>query len=129
MKEIWYPTSNDIISINKQILNKVKITKAEKHELKIGGKRKIENVIQEAIESKGSIEHKASILLRGINQAHSFGSANKRTGYLVARMFLSKNKGKRINKYEKNTNGLKNFGLKVRAGKVKDKDIEKFLNK
>ena len=125
-KSIWYPTVNWIISANKRIIKREKVTKAERHEIKLNGRRKIENVIQESIESKGSIEHKASILLRGINQAHSFGSANKRTSYFIAKTFILKNKKVVINNEDKN---LGEFGLKVRAGKVKDKDIEKFLNK
>lgn len=122
MRKIWYPTSRTIITNNKKVLQIHKATKGDRH--KITGRAKLEPIIQEAKQTKGSIERKAAVLLRGINHAHSFSSANKRTGYFTANQFICKNKGYLIAKKREKQ---REFCQKVRAGQVGDKEIAHWL--
>jgi len=88
---IEYPTVDLVISTNKKLMEKTKVTKAEKHGL-LADKKVIEDVIKEMKESKGDIYDKAAILLTGIVQKHIFESGNRRTAFLVTDGFLAVNK-------------------------------------
>ena len=71
------------------------------------------------------IEEKAAILLRGVNRAHSFASANKRTAFFTANQFVKKNKNYWI---LKKRDKQRDFAIKVREGRVSDKEIAEWLN-
>ena len=121
-KRLWYPKVENIIDNNKRVLRIFKATKSEKHQVK--GTYKIPEIIKEAKRTRGDVEDKASVLLRGINKAHSFSSANKRTAYFTANEFICKNKGYLI---AKKRDKQREFCVKVREGRVTDKEIADWL--
>ena len=122
MSKIWYPKVQDIIINNKKVIKIHKETKAERH--KILGRYNLQPIINEAKKTKGGIFQKASILLRGINQAHAFASANKRTAYFTANQFIYQN----INQLVlKKRNKQKEIAIKVREGRITDKELTDWL--
>ena len=80
------PTAEEVISANEKIIKLGKITKAEKHEM-LASKERIEKTIKESCKGKNVYED-GTRLLKAINQGHFFGSANKRTSYVVASNFI-----------------------------------------
>lgn len=89
-KGIIYPTVEDIININRRIIDYRKITKAERHHF-LRSPEILEKILDEVKRVKGDIRTKAAILLCRINQAHIFESANKRTSLIIAHEFMIKN--------------------------------------
>jgi len=123
-KRTWYPSVNDIKNYNQKVLNIYRATKADHHE--ILSESKLKESLVAAKKQKGSIEDKAASLMLSLNQAHAFGSANKRTAYFSANKMLWKNKNYSLAiKRDKQ----KEFAVKVREGKASDKEIAKFLGK
>jgi len=122
MSKIWYPNVQDIIINNKKVIKIHKETKAERH--KILGRYNLQPIINEAKKTKGDIFQKASILLRGINQAHAFASANKRTAYFTANKFIYKNMNQLV---LKKRNKQKEIAIKVREGRITDKELTDWL--
>ena len=89
--KIWYPTVNDIIRINeKAIVFKTK--KKEQH--KVLSRRKIEEFVIKLKNYQGSIEDIAAFIILEVSDLkfHAFDSGNRRTAYMLANMFLWKNK-------------------------------------
>ena len=81
--KIIYPGVDDVIKANKKAVELLRATKAEKHEL-LASKKAIESILEKVKASKGDIKSKAALLLEEINRNHIFGSANKRTSFIVA---------------------------------------------
>ena len=98
------------------------ISKAEKHEL-IKPKEALEKTIKKACSKKDKYDVAAS-LLEGINRGHFFGSANKRTSYIVTQNFL-KNNNEKVTK--KTSDEEARFLLKVRKGEVSKNKIKRWL--
>lgn len=121
-KRLWYPKTKDILNNNKRVLRIFKATRGDHYEVR--GLSKIQPIINESKKTKGDVEAKASVLLRGINRAHVFGSANKRTAYFTANEFICKNKGYLIAKKREKQ---REFCVKVREGRVSDKEIRDWL--
>lgn len=121
-KRLWYPKINDIVNNNKKVIEIHKETKAERHQIR--GTYNLPKVIKEAKRTKCDVDCKAAILLRGINQAHAFGSANKRTAYFTANQFICKNKGYLLAKKREKQ---KEIAIKVREGRITDKEIAHWL--
>lgn len=121
-KKLWYPKVEDVVSNNKRVLNIFKATKSERHQVR--GLWGIHPIIKESKKNKGDVYDKASILLRGINKAHAFSSANKRTAYFTANEFICKNEGYLI---AKKRDKQRDFCVKVREGRVTDKEIADWL--
>ena len=90
MAKIVYPTTDKVVEINKIVLEKIKIKKADKPVLLSY------NALKEAIEScenrHGDIYDKAACLLKGIVQKHPFASGNRRTAFVATEDFLVENK-------------------------------------
>jgi len=120
--KIWYPKPEDIIENNKRVLKIFQASKGDRH--KILGANKLIPIVKEAKKVKGDIEKKASVLMRGINQSHSFESANKRTAYFTANEFICKNKGYWVAKKREKQ---RNMCIKIREGRVTDNDIADWL--
>lgn len=84
---LQYPSREQIIELNKQLLEKVRVKKADKHEVLLPSA--IEFVIEEVRMSYGDTYDKATILLVGLTQKfHIFGSGNRRTAFEATRVFL-----------------------------------------
>ena len=125
-KRLWYPSIKDIKLVNKKMISDFRVTKAEKSRIYPLGEPKLKSAIIESKDYEGDIYDKAAILLRGINQAHAFESANKRTAYFISNMFLGKNRNYLMAKKREKQ---KEFALKVRQGDVSDKEISSWLEK
>jgi death-on-curing family protein len=123
-KRLWYPNIENIIQNNKTVLGIHKASKKDSH--KVTGDYNLPPAIKEAKRAKGDIEFKAAVLMRGINQAHSFGSANKRTAYFTANQFIAKNRGYWIAKKRDNQRDMM---IKIREKRVSDKDVADWLRK
>jgi prophage maintenance system killer protein len=121
-KRLWYPKIKDIIENNRKVLIIVKASKGDSH--KILGISKLDPVIKEVKRYKGDIEDKASILIRGINKAHSFSSGNKRTAFFTANEFIHKNKDYFVLKKQ---NRQREIAIKIREGRITDKEIADWL--
>jgi len=84
-----YPTEEQIIETNKEILIKIKVKKADSHKvLSIGCVRK---AVQCMTEDKGDLLDKAVTVLIFLCQNHCFDSGNRRTAFVIAKAFLKAN--------------------------------------
>lgn len=119
---MWYPEEEDLKKANKKAIDLLRITKAEKHE--VLSNIKLNQIVNNVKESRGSPHYKAALLLHDINRQHPFGSANKRTSYMVAQKFLFKNTGHVKLKRKQQASYL----LDVRHGKKKPKQIARWLH-
>ncbi len=91
--KIVYPDVDAVIEANKIVLKEIKALKADRHDLLVGGRQKIQKVLEDAESSQEDIYGKAAILLRSIVKAHAFASGNRRTAYAVTKEFLIHNTG------------------------------------
>ncbi len=121
--EIKYPSIEDIISANKKAVELLRVTKAEKHEL-LAQEKDVQKVIDRVKSSEGNLKEKAAILLMEINRKHFFGSANKRTSFIVAADFLLANEGKIPLKRKEDVE----FLMDIRAGRKDLEDIVRWLD-
>lgn len=80
--ELEYPTVEDIINANKKAIELLRATKAERHEI-LARKQDIQKILDDIKSSEGSVKKKAAMLLMEINRRHFFGSANKRTSFIL----------------------------------------------
>ena len=85
MKRIIYPTLEKIIEYNLLVLSIIKVKKADKPE--VLSRNKIEEALEECQNLEGGIYDKASILLKGLIQKHPFASGNRRTAFIVVKIF------------------------------------------
>jgi prophage maintenance system killer protein len=90
--DIIYPDVEAVIEANKIVLKEIRVLKADRHEVLIGGKQKIQKILNDVENSQTSIYDKAAILLSGLVKAHAFASGNRRTAYAVTKEFLLHNK-------------------------------------
>ena len=121
-KRLWYPKIMDIKENNQRVLGIYQASKADRH--KMTGSYNLPPVLKEVKSNKGDVYEKASILLRGINKAHAFSSANKRTAYFTANEFIARNEGFLIAKKRDNQ---REISVKVREGRIADKEIANWL--
>jgi death-on-curing family protein len=91
---IKYPTVQDIVEINKKVLEEVQVNKHDRHfVLNLDA---IKNAITSAKVRKGDLYDKASVLLVKLIQNHPFKSTNKRTAFVAAMSFIETNSGSPI---------------------------------
>jgi prophage maintenance system killer protein len=88
-----YLSLEDVIEINKQGLEEVKVSRADRHGILMGdyGRAKIRRALGMCKSARGDIYQKAAALLIGLTNQHGFESGNRRTGYLAAVEFLDAN--------------------------------------
>jgi len=120
--KIKYPTIDDLIFINKRIIETTKVTKAEKHGL-LANVKVLENIIKEVEKTKGSIYNKATVLLTELVQKHPFESGNRRTAFIATLDFLEVNKVK----VNLNTGKVENILRGTREGFYNLKEISNWL--
>ncbi|MBI2185315.1 MAG: type II toxin-antitoxin system death-on-curing family toxin [Thaumarchaeota archaeon] len=89
MNEYRYPTENQIIQLNKEVLAEIRVKKADRH--KVLRRPAISAAIEEAKNEPGDIYDKAASLLRSLIQSHPFDSGNRRTAYTATVTFLRMN--------------------------------------
>lgn len=96
IKEILYPSIEDIIEINKRVLQEIKVKKADRSRLMLSGRQILESMFRDVEANEGDVFDKAVILLKGIIQRHPFESGNRRTAISVTSSFLENN-GEKLN--------------------------------
>lgn len=96
MPAIEYPSIEDIIEINKKVLEEIKVKKADRSKLMHSGRDILGLILEDLKEKKGDIFDKAVVLLKGIIKHHPFESGNRRTAVVSVASFLEVN-GKRLN--------------------------------
>lgn len=116
-----YPTVEQLIEINKQVLIEIKVRKADRSALLLGGKKILENIIKDVKKEKGNVYDKAVVLLRELIQRHPFESGNRRTALVTTAAFLKAN-NKKI-KVVHDVNILQG----IREGFYKEAEIKKWL--
>ena len=122
MKKIVYPTPEKIIEINKIVLNRIKVKKADKPEI-LSYTALIET-IEICKNKKGDIYDKAVCLLKGITQRHPFASGNRRTAFVVTEDFLIENKKEA--KFQNSEKEAKVF-KGIREGYYSDQEITDWI--
>lgn len=121
--KIKYPSVDDVVEANRKAIELLRVTKAERHEL-IKSRKAIELAIDTAKKYEGSLKSKAAVLLNEINIGHFFGSANKRTSFIVAADFLLANEGVIPLKKKEDVR----FLIDIREGKKTIEEIERWLH-
>jgi death-on-curing family protein len=96
MAQPKYPTVDDLIEINRRVLNQIRVRKADRPALIIGGRAVLANIMGDVKNTKGDVFDKAVVLLKGIIQRHRFESGNRRTAIVSTASFLEVN-GEKLN--------------------------------
>lgn len=117
-----YPTSEQIIEINKLSLEKIKTKKADKHQ--VASYSKIDKVLNICKDLKGDIYDKAGCLLKGLIQNHPFESGNRRTAFIVTKEFLIDNNF--VLKVENSGKEARTL-IGIREGYYSDNEIKNWL--
>jgi len=119
--KIKYPTIEDIINCNINILKEIRVKKAD--QFKILNLQKIVNIINDVRKFKGDIYDKAVFLLRSLIQSHAFASGNRRTGLNVMISFL------KLNNININIKKLNDYNVLqgVRESYYSDKEIKEWI--
>lgn len=118
-----YPSVDNVADANKKAIELLRATKAERHQL-LAPKSRIQECIEKAKKTKGSIKKKAAVLLQEINRKHFFASANKRTSFIVAADFLLANEGRIPLKRKEDVK----FLIEIREGRRTLEEIERWLS-
>lgn len=92
MREIKYPTLENVIEYNFLALTLIKVKKADK--LEVLSHSKIREILTACEAKEGDLYDKAVVLLKGIVQKHPFASGDKRTAFITTKNFLLDNKSK-----------------------------------
>ncbi len=124
--KIIYPTVDSIKFVNR-LVNLMSNRKADQHKLLISDDF-IANIIKNVRKDTGDLYEKGAILLRDLIIMHGFASGNKRTAFIVAVQFISKNGGKmgikNFTKAEKVLRNIRIYSLNDIAQWLKTGDID-----
>jgi len=117
---ILYPSTEDIIRLNGEILRLIRVKKADRHRVlsRVG----IELSIRATRNEKGDSYDKATILVINLVKGHYFDSANRRTAFEASRAFLKLN-GEEVRRLEKPETVL----LGIREGFYRKNEIKEWL--
>jgi death-on-curing family protein len=116
-----YPTVEELIEINKRVLQEIKVKKADRSALTLSGKGILEIIVNDMKMNKGDTYDKAIVLLKGIIQRHPFESGNRRTALVATAGFLNINDRKI--KIVHDTSVLQG----IREGYYRDKEIKEWI--
>jgi death-on-curing protein len=84
-----YPSDQEIIQINKEILESIRVKNADAHGvLKPAA---IKNSLRAMLYDPGDLFDKAASLLMSLVRSHPFESGNRRTAYVISKAFLKAN--------------------------------------
>lgn len=117
---ILYPSTEDIIQLNDELLRSIRVKKADRHRVlsRVG----IEMSIRAARDEKGDCYDKATILVMKLVKGHYFDSGNRRTAFEACRAFLKLN-GENVRQVEKPETVL----LGIREGFYRKNEIKEWL--
>jgi death-on-curing family protein len=87
--ELYLPTEELIIAMNKHVLIAFKDKNSDRHELY--SREKLQNIIRLLESYEGDIYRKALILLKELTIQHVFASGNRRTAMYTTMLFLEIN--------------------------------------
>lgn len=121
MAQVKYPTVKDLIEINKRVLSEIRVKKADRSAVLLGGRAVLQNIIEDVKRKKGDIFDKAVLLLKGLIQRHPFESGNRRTAIVSTASFLQ------VNEEELNISREINVLQGIREGYYTDGEIKNWL--
>ncbi len=117
---ILYPSTEDIIQLNDELLRLIGVKKTDRH--RVLGRGGIDMSIRAAKYEEGDCYDKAAILVLNLVKGHYFDSANRRTAFEVGRAFLKLN-GEEVRRLEKPETVL----LRIREGFYGKNEIKEWL--
>jgi len=92
LPEITYLTPEQLVEINRKVLQEIKVKRADSH--RVANRRKLDALVGEVRDLDGGLYEKASCLIMGLvglKKGHAFDSGNRRTAYVAAKLFLEAN--------------------------------------
>jgi prophage maintenance system killer protein len=89
LTRLTYPSIEQIIEVNKRILDEIRVDKRDRH--LVWSDDAIRSALSEAKRTEGDVHDKAAVLLMELVKGHPFKSGNRRTAIAVASYFLSEN--------------------------------------
>ena len=92
MKNLTYPSTDEVKHFNVLVLSFIKVKKSDNYE--IMSISKLQKVLENCESTEGDIYDKATILMKGLIQSHPFASGNRRTAFITTKSFLTENKHK-----------------------------------
>jgi death on curing protein len=84
-----YLTLDEIIEVNRKVLNEIRVKGADSH--RVASRQKIQDVLGKVQAEEGDTYWKAAVLLVQLTKAHAFDSGNRRTAYAATKLFLEAN--------------------------------------
>ncbi len=117
---VKYLSEDETIAINKEVLQNVKVKKADKFD--VLSRLKLSKVLESAKTKEGDVLDKAIVLLKGLAQEHPFASGNRRMAIVAAIKFLELN-GLKAN-FEHNPKTLQG----IRENFYTEKEIREWLS-
>lgn len=124
MPKILYPTVGEVIENNKIVLELHKAKKADKHQL-LGTRFQLQEIIDKSKRKSGDIFAKASVLLQELTIKHIFASGNRRTAFITAVDFISKNSSTIPLKWDSKED-IEMF-KKIRYRQISEEELAKWL--
>jgi len=121
MSEIIYPSVEELMEVNKLVLEEIRVSKHDKIGVLPSGMVILGGIVKNTKDEEGDVFDKAIVLLKGIIQRHPFGSGNRRTGIVSAAAFLEVN-GKKLEIMEET-----GYIQGVRERYYKDSEIKKWM--
>jgi death-on-curing family protein len=121
MSEIIYPSVEELMEVNKLVLEEIRVSKHDKIGVLPSGMVILGGIVKNTKDEEGDVFDKAIVLLKGIIQRHPFDSGNRRTGIVSAAAFLEVN-GKKLEIMEET-----DYIQGVRERYYKDSEIKKWM--
>ena len=90
MVETAYLTYEELVVINKEVLARIKVKRADA--FKILSAFRLQKLLEDMKSTRGDVYNKAVALLKGLVQEHPFASGNRRTAAVAVIRFLRTNK-------------------------------------
>lgn len=118
---IKYPSVDDVIEVNKNVLKEIKVRKADRSALMPSGRTILERIVDDIKGTGTDVYDKAVTLLKGLLQRHPFESGNRRTALVVTASFLE------INGEELNIAHDTNILQGIRERYYRDEEIKDWL--
>jgi death-on-curing family protein len=89
LTRLTYPSIEQIIEVNRKILDEIKVDKRDRHS--VWSEDAIRSALSEARRTDGDVYDRAAVLLMELVKGHPFKSGNRRTAVAVTSYFLSEN--------------------------------------
>ncbi|HLD39342.1 MAG TPA: Fic family protein [archaeon] len=88
-QKIKYPTIEEIVQANYTVIKEINVSRKDYH--RIYHRDRIIKILEEMKKLEGDLYDKAVFLLKNLIISHPFGSANRRTAYVVTHTFICNN--------------------------------------